>query len=92
MFLFVLTQENYALCVGLNTRPDFFFWKETVLFFFIFLNIFFFLHLLIWLPMVLVLACGILVPHWGSNLQPLHCKAESQPLDYEGSPSCSYIA
>ena len=42
MFLFVLTQENYALFVGLNTRPDFFFWKETVLFFFIFLNIFFF--------------------------------------------------
>ena len=31
-------------------------------------------------------ACGILVPHQGSNLQPLHYKADSQPLDHQGNP------
>ena len=31
-------------------------------------------------------ACGILVPHQGSNLRPLLYKADSQPLDHQGNP------
>ena len=31
-------------------------------------------------------ACGILVPLQGSNPCPLHWKADSQPLDHQGSP------
>lgn len=32
-------------------------------------------------------ACGIFVPHQGSNSSPLYCKADSLPLGYQGSPA-----
>ena len=31
-------------------------------------------------------ACGILFPNQGLNLHPLYCKADSLPLDHQGSP------
>ena len=34
--------------------------------------------------------CGI-VPDQGLNLCPLHWQADSQPLDHQGRPSCSFL-
>ena len=34
--------------------------------------------------------CGI-VPDQGLNLCPLHWQVDSQPLDHQGSPSCSFL-
>ena len=34
-------------------------------------------------------ACGIF-PDQGSNLYPLHCKVDSQPLGHQGSPEISF--
>ena len=33
-------------------------------------------------------ACGSQFPNQGSNLRPLHWKADSLPLDHQGSPQC----
>ena len=34
--------------------------------------------------------CGILVPDQGLTPSPLHCYANSQPLDHQGSPSLQF--
>ena len=35
-------------------------------------------------------ACGIF-PDQGSNLYPLHCRVDSQPLGHQGSPETSFL-
>ena len=74
-----------------NNKIAFFFLRATL---FLFICLFWCARSLLWHEGCLVVAhglgypaaCGIF-PDQGSNLSPLHHKADSQPLDHQGSPS-----
>ena len=74
-----------------NNKIAFFFLRATL---FLFICFFGCARSLLWHEGSLVVAhglgypaaCGVF-PDQGSNPSPLHCKADSQPLDHQGSPS-----